>query len=131
MTASMEINRDDVLLALDEYLTRAIPNIHKLSDEFYRGSTPITWNRFDQLIEAVQWISQTLPLFAGYTNGPDYEAASKKVGASVTELASAVENNDTVLIADCLHYEILPFLTELAQTVKNTIRQEVQANDTY
>lgn len=121
MTVDMHIK--DLIMTADEYLTGALPEIHKLIEEYYAGATKSTWEKFEQLLEGLQWIHfmlaeiskqcGQLEQFKGY--------AMIDLQQPVLSLEEAVRNQDQIFMADVIHYEIVPQLENLHEQVKLTL----------
>ena len=48
----------DALLTAEEYLEQALPEIETLAAEFYQGPSGESWDKFQQLLDGVDWINQ-------------------------------------------------------------------------
>lgn len=99
-----------------DYLQRAIPEVRALSDSFYRGASKETWQKFEQLLEGLQWLAEVCSGVREKQNLPNsdhYREIVIKMGEKLGELGEALEKPDQVLIGDLIVYEILPVLEEL------------------
>jgi hypothetical protein len=112
----------DVFQTMYSYLTRALPEIERLIDEFYHAPSENTWNRFEQMLEGVQWINKVLYLLVENPKNPLERQVLAHVRKTLEErlrqLLEAVETEDTILIADIIQYEIMPLLKEMMEQVK-------------
>lgn len=114
---------DDILITSDEYLSRALPIISELSNDFYRNPTEDTWNEFDNLLEGIQW------LFQAFEPSKLFSSVFHNLQMVLTHLFEAVEYKDMTLIGDILNYEIIKLLESLHEEVKKIIDNEVVRND--
>lgn len=120
---------NDMLNSARSYLEQSIPQIQNLVDEFYAGPKSETWNRFEQFIEALQWLmsftqeieTQDIGLSShGKSNFP------KQLNTVIQSLAEAVQSSDAIQIGDIIQYEILALFIDLQQQlVKEVIRNEL------
>ncbi|SFQ96882.1 hypothetical protein [Desulfoscipio geothermicus] len=124
---------DDMLLSGARYLERSIPAVQQLADRFYQGPSAGTWTQFAQLLEGVEWLVQLIHgmeqnklLYPGWGTNITVAASFKE---ALDNLAEAMENSDTILIADIINYEIMPLLESLMVDVQKTIDSEVKRND--
>lgn len=114
---------NDIMLSAESYLTNAVPEIHKLVDEFYSNPTEESWAKYGQLIEGMQWLMQMVMTIDSsehkISNWNDYLTNVTALEQELQTLLEAMENADYVLIADIIQYELIPNLTNL-QTLLTT-----------
>src|SRR5690606_4371313 len=103
---------NDLLLTAEDYLVRAIPEISLLTHDFYQNPTSESWNKFTQLLDGIQWLIQMTQSINSVHEKPGkwmtYLKRVKLLENELKVLGEAVGNNDNILIADLLLYEILP-----------------------
>jgi leucyl aminopeptidase (aminopeptidase T) len=123
----------ETMSTAQEYLQRAIPEVEKLCDEFYRGPTADSWSNFAQLIEGLQWLLQVMTAVGSYTAGTEaqhpYAQREAEFREKIEALQAAMENSDYVLIADLMQYEISPLFSSLAEQIEQVLTTEGLAND--
>ncbi|HYH02268.1 MAG TPA: hypothetical protein VEC37_04150 [Bacillota bacterium] len=115
------------------YLDRALPEVESLADEFYQGSANGTWDKFDLLLEGIQWLAQLTHAVqnpAIIANWADYQKTSVGLLQKLGELGSALQVMDQVLIADLIKYEIYPLLEELRLQFEKTLSAREYGDDT-
>ncbi|KUO70141.1 MAG: hypothetical protein APF81_00400 [Desulfosporosinus sp. BRH_c37] len=124
---------DDALLSALGYLDRALPFIKELASEFYRGASAETWEKFQQLLEAMQWLGEFINkmeegkhLFASWKSN---FSVSFNFSEIVNNLNQAINNSDLILIGDTLKYEFVPLLDTLRMDIQRTVDSEVVRND--
>ncbi|WP_100332363.1 hypothetical protein [Bacillus xiapuensis] len=124
---------NDLLLSAEEYTARALPHIAALADRFYNHPDPSCWQELNQLFEGIQWLLLSAETIDQSVVRP---ANWEKVLASLSDLKGelgnleeALENIDTVLIADMLQYEIEPVFETMAKEVKMMIDREGMRHD--
>lgn len=124
---------DEVLIMAKNYLTDAIPEMTSLADGFYQYPTSENWGEFSNMLEGMQWLNQTISLIDKAKERPTNWNECIKLAAEfemeLKNLEQAVENTDSVLIADIIQYELLPVYKALLIEVNTTIDTEVTRND--
>lgn len=124
---------NEVLVMTTDYLERAIPEMPMLASHFYKSPNASDWQTFSDMIEGMQWLYQSIEtidqLKQKPTNWNDciYQAAQLQV--ELQTLQEAVENTDSVLIADIVQYELLPIYQKLDSIFNTIIDNEVQRYD--
>lgn len=114
------------------YLERALPEVENLADQFYQGCSNGTWEKFDLLLEGIQWLAQLTHTVQNpeiITNWSDYQKTSVEMLQKLGELGSALQNMDQVLIADIIKYEIYPLLGNLQFQLEKTLNAQEHVND--
>ena len=122
----------DALLTAEEYLGQALPEIETLAAEFYQGPSGESWERFQQLLDGVDWLNQLVTVIDQNTTKPerwqDYLAVADRLRDELQNLQEALENRDYVMIGDLLNYEIIPCFQEFRETIKKTKTDEGKNN---
>ncbi|WP_047758496.1 hypothetical protein [Geobacillus sp. ZGt-1] len=112
----------EVFQTMHSYLTRALPEIERIIDEFYQTPSEHTWIRFEQMLEGIQWIDQALYWLAEHPKHPlDRQALAhirETLAEQLRQLLQAVEAGDAVLIADLIQYEVKPLWKDIMEHVK-------------
>ena len=104
----------------DAYLIRLIPGIEKSVELFRMGNEQEANKFFLNIIDGIDWLSQVLDMvLAAKEISPDTVFNGKSVQdrrASLVDftqqMVDANKNQDWVLLADLLEYEILPYYQE-------------------
>lgn len=123
---------EQVVANLNDYLQQAQPQIEKLSDSFYLSPSPDEWNSLYNLLEGIQYIVTVIQTFTTHQKNPlqivtlEYE----QLLLTLKELTSAIEQQDSVRIADILLYEIKEQFEQLQKELQNFIMIEARAHDT-
>ena len=103
--------------ALD-YLKKLIPGFEQAADLFRAGSEQEANKYYLQILDGIDWFSQVVSVIMspdkGETEMPDtddesLEVRQKKLTDLMTQMLEANENQDWVLLADILEYEMVPF----------------------
>jgi hypothetical protein len=116
-----------ILEQLDEavaYLDRAVPEVAILADEFYQGAKQSSWEKFDQLLEGIQWLALVVSTIQNKELLPNWDQFQKiavTMLKKLGELGKALQDFDRILMADLIKYEIEPTLEELRTLCKNTL----------
>ena len=104
----------------DAYLIRLIPGIEKSVELFRMGNEQEANKFFINIIDGIDWLSQVLDMIlAAKAISPDTVFDGKSIQdrqASLVDftqqMVDANKNQDWVLLADLLEYEILPYYQE-------------------
>ena len=104
----------------DAYLIRLIPGIEKSVELFRVGNEQEANKFFINIIDGIDWLSQVLDMIlAAKAISPDTVFDGKSIQerrASLVDftqqMVDANKNQDWVLLADLLEYEILPYYQE-------------------
>ena len=105
---------------VDAYLIRLIPGIEKSVELFRTGNEQEANKFFINIVDGIDWFSQVLDMvLAAKGISPDTVFDGKSIQdrrASLMDLTQqmvdANKNQDWVLLADLLEYEILPYYQE-------------------
>ena len=104
----------------DAYLMKLIPGIEKSVELFRMGNEQEANKFFINIIDGIDWLSQVLDMIlAAKAISPDTVFDGKSIQdrrASLVDftqqMVDANKNQDWVLLADLLEYEILPYYQE-------------------
>ena len=103
--------------ALD-YLKKLIPGFEQAADLFRTGSEQESNKYYLQILDGIDWFSQVVSVIMspdeGETELPDtddesLEVRQKKLTDLMSQMLEANQNQDWVLLADILEYEMVPF----------------------
>lgn len=123
---SLQELMDDTLMSIQEYVIRAVPEIDIIVDEFYQEATPNTWDKFGQLLEGLQYITNTLAMISDnkewYYNASQFEVIRQNLLRQIVMLQAAMELQDRVKLSDALFYEITPSFKALAKEITVIIK---------
>lgn len=129
---SKELLKKDIIHSIYDYVIRAIPEIEKLSEDMYKGPSAEVWGRFGQLVEGVQWLSQTGSFFNNENElqeGVLVEHSLFIFEKEMEEFEEALDQQDNVLLGDIVQYEIIPRFEEIAKHLHDLIDKEVATHD--
>ena len=106
------------------YLEKLIPGFQQASDLFRMGNEQEANKFYIQILDGMDWFSEVVNIVMGSQGkGSEYEAILSKRQANLTNLMSqmleANKNQDWVLLADILEYEMAPFYEEWQTILKN------------
>jgi len=100
------------------YLKKLIPGFEQAADLFRAGSEQEANKYYLQILDGIDWFSQVVSVIMspdeGETELPDtddesLEVRQKKLTDLMSQMLEANENQDWVLLADILEYEMVPF----------------------
>lgn len=124
---------NEILLSLEQYLKGAIPELENLTTKMYQTNLNETIDNFTQFLDGVQWINEAISAIDKNQEKPnqwdDVILTIANLNEELKGIEEAIENNDNVLIADILQYEIVPILKELQQYITQIIDCGVKRND--
>lgn len=130
-TAAQLINNS--LLTAEDYLKRAQPEMTVLADCFYQQPSAEQWASFSDMLEGMQWLHQIIASIDGMkakpSNWDEYLKLAATLEVELKNLEEAVENSDTVLMADMIQYELLPLYESLGKEIQTTIDTEGTRDD--
>lgn len=102
----------NLLVSLNEYTKRGIPEVEKVIGEFYQNPTEDSWETLKLLLEGIGWIYQTIKSIDStkhdITGWDEFLKSVATFDVELPNLLEAMENRDATLIADIIQYEILP-----------------------
>ena len=116
---------NEIFSSAEEYLLRALPEVEILTNEFYQNSSGHTWEKLQLLLEGLQWLNQMILIVDQEKQKPDnwnhYIEYSSKLAVELKSLEEGLVNNDNILIADIIQYEINPLMRNLKDEITRTI----------
>lgn len=120
-------------LSIESYIARALPEVEALADELYQGKQSIGSEKTLQFVEGMQWVFQAVgTIDQTEKKSPAWGEVlvqAVKLEASLQEVEEALQNEDEVLFADILQYEITPGLNDLYNKVTSIINEEGMRHD--
>ena len=122
-TASVELLELELALLQDlvvnnltnakEYLEKLIPGFQKAADLFRMGNEQEANQYYLQILDGVDWFSQVILTIVNAQENifeaQSLEERQKKLTALMGQMLEANQNQDWVLLADLLEYEMIPF----------------------
>ncbi|MED4350960.1 hypothetical protein P9265_01250 [Schinkia azotoformans] len=116
---------NEIFSSAEEYLLRALPEVEILTNEFYQNSSGHTWEKLQLLLEGLQWLNQMILTVDQEKLKPDnwnqYIEYSAKLAVELKNLEEGIINQDNILIADIIQYEINPLMCNLKDEITSTI----------
>jgi len=109
------------IINAQNYLKKLLPGIQKAADLFRSGSEQEANKFFINIIDGMDWFSEVMDTIAKVDDlqteavvldRKNFEARQEKLVEWTRQMVEANKNNDWVLLADLLEYEILPYYTE-------------------
>lgn len=117
----------EILISTGDYLDRAIPAIEELAKNFYNDVNSEVWQQVDNLLEGIQWLSETfnsidsLPnltsLLSDYEKWNLYSLALKELQEVIVNLEEPLKFADYVTVSDIMLYEIKPAMEKLYSNI--------------
>lgn len=128
----------DTLSSTVGYLNRAIPEIEKLSNEFYKTPEQESWNRLADLFGGITWIVDTFStidndydidkVVVDYKTWNLYAQQIYNLKELLVEFEELLNNQDYVSIADILSYEIVPLFKDMLDKLILLVGEEESSN---
>ena len=95
-----------------EYLEKLIPGFQKAADLFRMGNEQEAHKFYLQILDGIDWFSQVAQTIVNSREneleGQDLKDRQGKLTDFMTQMLEANENQDWVLLADLLEYEMIP-----------------------
>lgn len=106
-----------------EYLEKLIPGFQKAADLFRMGNEQEANKFYLQIIDGIDWFSQVVLTIINaqqhVLDGQGLEERQKKLNELMGQMLEANKNQDWVLMADLLEYEMVPFYEEWQKVLLN------------
>ena len=106
-----------------EYLEKLIPGFQKAADLFRMGNEQEANKFYLQIIDGIDWFSQVVLTIINaqqhVLDGQSLEERQKKLNELMGQMLEANKNQDWVLMADLLEYEMVPFYEEWQKVLLN------------
>ncbi|MDD5286349.1 MAG: hypothetical protein PHD54_10850 [Desulfuromonadaceae bacterium] len=112
---------EQVLSITQTFLDNAVPTIKTIANQFYQKPDDETWKGFNVAMEGIRNIVELInqlirdPLFSRRVDG--IASLGNNLQKSLESMAGALQSGDNTLIADLLHYEIVPFMEDMHKTL--------------
>jgi hypothetical protein len=107
------------------YLNNVIPAVLIMADDFYKNPTSDTWSNFEQFLEGLEWLNSMMRIQTNAalnrSNNQEFINTSNLLHSRIEELQEAVNNSDTILIADIIKHEIIVLLQSLKDDIFNLL----------
>ncbi|PIP72111.1 MAG: hypothetical protein COW89_08180 [Nitrospinae bacterium CG22_combo_CG10-13_8_21_14_all_47_10] len=99
-----------------EYLEKLIPGFQEAADLFRMGNEQEANKYYLQILDGIDWFSQVvMTIINAQEIKPEeqsLENRQKKLTNLMAQMLKANQNQDWVLLADLLEYEMIPFYTD-------------------
>lgn len=122
----------DILTSANQYVNGVIPELRKLSDEYYLGVSENIWEKLEDVVEAIQWFQETSVFIQSYLNEDQKQRLNIALfdfSREIEVLMDAVQQLDTILIGDILQFEILLRFEQISATLPEIMQNEVVDHD--
>ena len=100
------------LVNAKEYLEKLVPGFQEAADLFRMGSEQEANKYYLQILDGIDWFSQVIQTIVkaqeNEAEGHNLEGRQKKLTDLMTQMLEANQNQDWVLLADLLEYEMIP-----------------------
>ena len=106
-----------------EYLEKLIPGFQKAADLFRMGNEQEAHKFYLQILDGIDWFSQVV-LNIVKSRGNQVEGQSlgdrqEKLPGLMAQMLEANQNQDWVLMADLLEYEMIPYYEDWQETLSH------------
>ena len=96
-----------------DYLVRLIPGFQKAADLFRMGNEQEANQYYLQVLDGIEWFSQVVIIIVSTQENKSEEKSleerQKKLTDLMSQMLEANQNQDWVLMADLMEYEMIPF----------------------
>ena len=115
-----------------DYLKKLIPGLQQASDLFRTGNEQEANKFFINIIDGMEWFSQVVDSIAKATEseltdiisvGRDFQDRQDQLVELSRQMVEANQNQDWVLLADLLEYEILPYYSGWGEQLPKVYRR--------
>lgn len=124
---------NDLLLSAEEYVKRAAPILEVVAEQFYDSPTAESYYDLNDLFGGLQWLNSMLSVVdesvARPTNWDVVKESVEPLQGVLQDFEDALENEDTVLLADLLSYEVKPVFEQLNEQLTAIIDQDGERYD--
>lgn len=122
----------DLISSAHTYLQRALPLLDVTTERFYAVAQAEQWADLNDLFGSIQWLyamNETVASsIARPTNWDAVQVALQPIASILEDFEQALVQQDQVLIADLLAYEVKPAFEATLQAL-TSIRDESGGND--
>lgn len=101
------------LITLRDYFEKLIPALEKVVGYLRRQKEDRGINLFIEALEGLEWSIEIIFHGKDYLENTGFIFDKDEINYFLNELLSGIENEDYVLVADILEYEILSFLLDV------------------
>ncbi|KNF09642.1 hypothetical protein CLPU_2c00930 [Gottschalkia purinilytica] len=130
-TRTMKELVKEILISINEYVSRAIPEINKLSSEFYRETSEESWTKLSQLFEGVNFMVESFKsiedvgnlndIISDYEIWNEYVKEIYSLNEVITKIKILMESNDVTSIGDILSHEIVTIFENMKEKLEKLI----------
>ena len=96
-----------------DYLVKLIPGFKKAADLFRMGNEQEANQYYLQVLDGIEWFSQVVIIIVSTQKNKSEEKSleerQKKLTDLMSQMLEANQNQDWVLMADLMEYEMIPF----------------------
>ena len=114
---------EDVLSSALEYIQKGQGQLDELADKFYKEPDGEAWERLKNLLDGISWMLTTFTLMdqdqrlkdavLSYEAWNTYATEIMSLKEPLAEFNEAMKNQDNILIADIILYEIKPIFSQM------------------
>jgi hypothetical protein len=116
----MTINILDIYQEFYNYNNKLIPALEQVVEHLQQQAEDQALSLFIHCLEGIQWSLDVMILSRPYQKDMSFDLDTQKVQDILAGLNESLENQDYVLMADILEYELIPLLKQFhAETEKN------------
>lgn len=130
---------NEILISTWEYIDKTPENIQELVSNFYKDLSSQDWGKLNDFIGGLSWIINTFTTIdkdsrlrdavSSYESWNLYAKEIFSLQEIFPDFEEALSNNDNVSVADILSYEMLPILSNMAQSLLGLVEMEGLPND--
>jgi len=116
-----------VMQVMDDYIKNALPTLKVVADDLYGHPDDETWHHFDANIQGMASMLQLINSVVGMKEVSLQTDRFAELGSSIAihleNLQNAAKLNDYTMMADIMHFELIPFLENLHTAVADVVKR--------
>lgn len=114
-----------LLVSAEEYVKRATPVLEVVAEQFYDAPTEESYLDLNDLFGGLQWLNSMIDVIdksiACPASWDEVKEAVAPLSDVLQDFEEALNNNDNVLLADLLSYEVKPVFEQVNEQITKMI----------
>jgi hypothetical protein len=119
----MTINILDIYQEFYNYNNKLIPALEQVIEHLQQQAEDQALSLFIDCLEGIQWSLDVMVLSRPYHKNISFDLDTQKVNDILVSLTESLENQDYVLMADILEYELIPLLKQFRALTEKMLEE--------